>query len=424
MALVHLVGGLDRPVLGGDGVIVVHVTNEMEANGTGITNMVVDLAVEQAAAGHDVFVVSSGGSFVELLEENGVVHVLAEHSRRRIYRHARALGRIVRLTRPTVVHAHTMTAACAITLLRVLRVVRRPLVTTVHNEFQGSSWLMGLADAVVAVSRPVAEGLARQGVPAERLRVVVNRTRGTVRQRGGAEVACHHPAVLFVGGFSPRKGLDVLLEAFETVAARVPDVHLYVVGNRDNPDIEQRVQASDHAGRIHMVGFVSNPRPWFLATDVLVVPSRRDPAPLVVPEARDVGLPIVASDVDGIPQLLDGGEAGRLVPPGDPAALADALVGLLTSPGSLRALRAASLTSDGGDTATMGRDYEVVYEQVRTRFQGARRSGPSRHRPGSAERPVPTGPRTGIPEAHAGSSFTARSRRAFLTAASWVVGPR
>jgi glycosyltransferase involved in cell wall biosynthesis len=99
--------------------------------------------------------------------------------------------------------------------------------------------------------------------------------------------------------------------------------------------------------------------------DVFVLASHADPNPLVIPEARAAGLPIVATRVDGIPESLDGGDAGLLVPPHAPDALANAIAGLLLAPGQRDRLRAA--TSRNLERLTVRRMADEtlgVYERV------------------------------------------------------------
>ena len=73
-----------------------------------------------------------------------------------------------------------------------------------------------------------------------------------------------------------------------------------------------------------------------------MLPSQADPAPLVIPEAREAGCAIIATAVDGIPELLENGEAGVLVPPRDKAALAEAIIALLTDRDLRSTIRARS----------------------------------------------------------------------------------
>lgn len=87
--------------------------------------------------------------------------------------------------------------------------------------------------------------------------------------------------------------------------------------------------------RIHFEGFQPQPQQYLLATDIFVLASHRDPSPLVIPEAREAGCAMIASKVDGIPEALDQGQAGLLVPPNDSQTLATTLAELLSEPNLL-----------------------------------------------------------------------------------------
>jgi glycosyltransferase involved in cell wall biosynthesis len=129
-----------------------------------------------------------------------------------------------------------------------------------------------------------------------------------------------------------RKGIAELIEAFAQIAREFPEAHLYLVGEGpDRSKFEAQAQKTSVANRIHFEGFQSEPQRYLLATDIFVLASHRDPSPLVIPEAREAGCAIVATNVDGIPEALDGGRAGLLVPPSDSSALASALEKLLNN---------------------------------------------------------------------------------------------
>ena len=119
---------------------------------------------------------------------------------------------------------------------------------------------------------------------------------------------------MFVGGLHPRKGVGDLILAFKMFLSRHPNAQLYLVGEGPNlKDYTALVADLGIAHCVHFVGAVNDPRPLLSAADIFVLPSRADPAPLVLSEAREAGCAIVASNVDGIPELLDGGDAGILV---------------------------------------------------------------------------------------------------------------
>jgi glycosyltransferase involved in cell wall biosynthesis len=130
-----------------------------------------------------------------------------------------------------------------------------------------------------------------------------------------------------------RKGIAELIEAFAQIAAEFPDAHLYLVGNGpDREMFEAQAQSTAVSDRIHFEGFQSEPQRYLLATDIFVLASHREPFGLVLSEAREAGCAIIASDVDGIPEALSGGQAGMLVPPSDSQSLVAALSQLLKDP--------------------------------------------------------------------------------------------
>jgi glycosyltransferase involved in cell wall biosynthesis len=129
-----------------------------------------------------------------------------------------------------------------------------------------------------------------------------------------------------------RKGIAELISAFEQVAKRFPEAHLYLVGDGpDRPAFETQAAGSSVSTHIHFEGFQRNPKPYLLAAEVFVLASHRDSCPLVISEAREVGCAIIASNVDGIPEQLDEGQSGILVPPGNVPAIANAIESLLAS---------------------------------------------------------------------------------------------
>ena len=314
---------------------ILHILNHIREIGNGIVNVAVDLACLQAKAGHEVGVASAGGEYETLLSQYGVRHfdliqerklfVIIQASRR--YRH------LVREFQPDIVHAHMMTGVVLASVLRLQ--LGYALVATVHNEFQRSAVLMGLADRVIAVSHAVAASMQQRGIPQKKILVVFNGTLGSPRTKPLAEylpLPLQHPAITTVAGMYRRKGIADLIAAFEQIALHFPKAHLYLVG--DGPDrslFEAKAQKTSVADRIHFEGFQSEPQRYLLATDIFVLASYREPFGLVLSEAREAGCAIVASNVDGIPEALDGGQAGVLVPPGG-SHVATALSELLATP--------------------------------------------------------------------------------------------
>jgi glycosyltransferase involved in cell wall biosynthesis len=314
---------------------VLHILNDVTDRGNGIVNTAVDLAIEQARQGLVVAVASAGGGYEPLLERAGVLHLTLDQSRRpgRLLRAFVLLHGFLRDFRPEVVHAHMRTGLLLARFWRLFSPFA--LVGHVHNVHDRESLVMGLADRVIAVSQSVASTMAGHGVAKGKIRVVLNRTLGSLRQPQIEEIVpagLARPAILTVGGMNTRKGIEELLSAFETVGSSRPDVHLYLVG--DGPDREQferQANQSEYRDRIHFEGFQAIPLAYMLSADVFVLASRRESFGLVLIEARQAGCAIIATDVDGIAEALDGGCAGMLVPPRNVEALARALSRMLTA---------------------------------------------------------------------------------------------
>lgn len=208
------------------------------------------------------------------------------------------------------------------------------LVSTVHRNFgKGIKW-MGWADRVIAVSNSIAKFMAVDyHIPLEKLKVVTNGTLGSPRSYQLEQyipVELMRPSITTVAGLYWRKGIAELITAFVKISQDFPAVHLYIVGQGpERIKFETMAQQTSAADKIHFEGFQSEPQRYLLSTDIFVLASHQDPCPLVISEAREAGCAIVASNVDGIPEALDCGQAGILIPPSDSSALGFALAELL-----------------------------------------------------------------------------------------------
>jgi len=151
------------------------------------------------------------------------------------------------------------------------------------------------------------------------------------------------PYLLFVGRLASNKGLLDLAQAFATLAASDAAAQLVVVGEDggQRANLEAKVRELGVAGRVHLLGHVDDEALLAAAyrdARLTVLPSEYEAFGLVLLESLAAGTPVVASRVGGIPEVVDDGKAGLLVPPKSPSALAEAIGRLWTDPGLARRL--------------------------------------------------------------------------------------
>ena len=209
-------------------------------------------------------------------------------------------------------------------------------------------------DQVVAVSRAVraaCEALAVMDRPVAvvpngaDLRVFHPMDRREARRRLG--LPDDEPVVAFVGVLTPRKGIDTLVEALGLLAARPGGAPVLAVAGEGElrAPLEQRAAALGIGERIRFLGKLPHDEvPWAMAAgDVFCLPSLSEGLPTVVCEAMACGRAVVATAVDGTPEIVDDGATGLLVPPRDPRSLADALARLLGDPPLVRRMEQEAL---------------------------------------------------------------------------------
>lgn len=186
---------------------------------------------------------------------------------------------------------------------------------------------------VLAMGRPAADSLiADYGVDKRRISVVGGGLMFDAMPPESPVV--DEPTITFVGRDFERKGGEVLLEAFTLVRHEIPEATLHLVGvQRISPHpavvCHGTVESREHVAQLYR------------RTRVFCMPSRYEPYGFAFAEAMAHGVPCVGTNVQSIPEILDHGCAGLIVPPGDPGALAEALVRVLRSDELARQLGAA-----------------------------------------------------------------------------------
>jgi glycosyltransferase involved in cell wall biosynthesis len=264
-----------------------------------------------------------------------------------------------------------------------------PIVTTVHG-FTGGGWknrsyeqLQRFAfrrfDAVVAVSQLQATQLRSVGVPAQRLHVVPNAlaAHSAPLSRADSRQALHLPAegllAGWVGRVSREKGIDVFIDALASLTNH--QLHAAILGDGPERTIQSARAESIAPSRFRWLGSVPDAARYFAAFDLFVLSSRTEGLPMVMLEAMAAGIPIVATNVGGIPDLLSPQEA-LLVPPEDPTALAAAMRATLDDgeAAAVRARAARLRQQSEFDVGPWSARYESIYRELLARGDVAPRA--------------------------------------------------
>jgi glycosyltransferase involved in cell wall biosynthesis len=348
---------------------ILHILNHLSDRGNGIVNLAVDLAIEQRKAGYSAAFACGHNGYEPLLQQYGITYFHLDQTRspRELIAAFLEFGRILKEFQPDIIHAHMQVGL--LIAWPWSRIKHIPLIAHLHNVHDRTSIFMALADRIIAVSQSVSTSMQKRGMRGSKLRVVLNGTLNSVRtghQGAVMPTALQRPAITTVAGMNYRKGIEELINAFDMIAGEFLDSHLYLVG--DGPEresFEELAARSPFCDRIHFEGFQSNPQAYLLSSDIFVLASRRESFGLVLSEARQVGCAIVATNVDGIPEALEGGEAGMLIPPRDPKALANALRLLLANDELRRDWQnRARRNSERFTTARMAEEVESVYREL------------------------------------------------------------
>ncbi len=174
-----------------------------------------------------------------------------------------------------------------------------------------------------------------------------------------------------VGRLSPRKGIDVALEALALLGRSGRSVELVVCGSAFHgyewyeSELRRRAGEPDLVGKVSFTGYVHPTWSVLADSDIVLVPSRAEPFGNTAVEGMLAGRPVIASSVQGLREVLDDGRTGLLVPPGDPARLAEAIEGLLADPS-----RGAALAAAGRAEALARFSTERYREAIRQELDG------------------------------------------------------
>jgi glycosyltransferase involved in cell wall biosynthesis len=265
------------------------------------------------------------------------------------------LRTLVRERQIQIVHAHDYkTDVLAWLLAMAVPVV--PLAT-VHGwsghswreerlYYPADRWVLRRYPRLIAVSEEIRGMLIASGSRPERVVTIPNGIDASqFARRREHEADVRHSlglsdgsiAIGAVGRLGPEKRYDLLVEAFDRLAAQDARVHLFIVGDGDlRSDLERRMARCTHGARMHLLGQRADVARLHHAFDVFALCSDHEGAPNAVLEAMALETPIVATAVGAIPEMAPDGTHALLVRPGDPVALAAALGRAVADPQASR----------------------------------------------------------------------------------------
>lgn len=335
-----------KPVEGGRVRVV-----EVMATGTngGAQEHVFGLVTRMDRECYDVRVVSlSHGSSIRRLEKAGIeVCVIDEPDD---HKAAQALADYLAPLEPEVVHNHMFRAEVVGTKAALLlgeKGCRRPaVISTIHSsrvrcadDRAALRQLTPLMDRLVVVSKAIERKIREEGRFGAPVSLIYN---GVDLDRYNHQQPCctlhdeypipeTSPIVGVVARLEAEKGHRTLIDAWPAVLAAQPEAWLLIVGEgSERNSLEAQAHALGISERVVFTGRREDVPAVTAALDVAVLPSYREAQGLSVLEAMALSRPVVASNVGGIPEMVEDGVSGLLVPPGDPEALAGAIVKLLT----------------------------------------------------------------------------------------------
>jgi glycosyltransferase involved in cell wall biosynthesis len=323
---------------------------------TGAAVQLHELARGLAARGHQVTVVTPPSeAWTARCRAAGLAHAAIPMRRPWDPRAAWRLARLMRSRRIEVVHAHKGRARTLAVLAGLMgaraRLVLNRGVSFPVGGVRRLGYTSARVHAIVAVCRSIKDGLVAAGVPATKIEVIYSGTDldrfhpgvdgGPVRDALG--LTPEQLLITQVGVRSWRGWRDVL-EAMERVAPRLPHTRLLFVGAPPPrvAEILEHARTRGLSGRVLVLGHRDDVPAVLAASDVVVDGSYAGLGITgSIREALACERPVIATAVEGMPELIVDGETGRLVPPRDPAALADAILAVTADPAAAQALARA-----------------------------------------------------------------------------------
>lgn len=276
-----------------------------------------------------------------------------------------------------VIHAHyALPQGFLGVLLKKLR--KKPLVTTIHGSDVAVlaksapgrflvKFVLQNSDRVIAVSKFLKDEAVKLGIGEDRVSIIYGGVPVSEKQKKEFSTAFlgKRQIITFAGGLVWQKGVDVLLRAYELVNEQRSGTALVIVGSGKQQASLERLD-SELGTNAHFVGSVESLCPVLEKSAVLVLPSREEGFGIVLLEAMDAGVPVVASRVGGIPEIIEHGYNGMLVERENHVELAGAILKVLND-SKLRSslIRNAKSSIKAFRWEKTAGEIDAVYEEVK-----------------------------------------------------------
>jgi glycosyltransferase involved in cell wall biosynthesis len=229
-------------------------------------------------------------------------------------------------------------------------------------------------DMHIALDHHIEAELLDEGMPRDRVRIIVNGTDASKYQRSvdkqdakAGQNLNEKIIVIFVGRLAPQKNLPNLIEAFQKALKEVPNLHLLFVG--DGPErnhLNTLVDDYSINDKVTFTGNVKDVRGYLLASDIFVLSSHSEGISNALLEAMAAGLACIVTDVGGASYVLDGGSCGVLIPPMRSDVLASKIIDLAKNPSEINRLGLLALerVQSHFDIAVIGQQFQSLYASL------------------------------------------------------------
>ena len=241
-------------------------------------------------------------------------------------------------------------------------------------------WSLQAPERIVTVSLATKQQLLRRGISAERITVVHNAVQPQLRHQGrdasilrqkkiDLGISPDEKLILCIGRLSKEKAQIDMVDAMHHLRQLRPNLAVRTIIIGDGPEQERILEAIQSAGLekyVTLAGHLKDLTPYYAGADVVAIPSLSEGSPNVLLEAMAFGVPVVATKVGGIPEIVTHGETALLVPARDPSAMAATIERLISDPGTASTLarQARQKVETDYSPETRAKALICIYDQV------------------------------------------------------------